>query len=373
MNNPNWHRLQKRSSIASESPFSQQNFGMLSFAHLQVAIVNFNIKTIFITTGIVFQIAFTSFHDPYDNTRYQYLQQLRQPQPVSPINPQSKTATSNVQYSSFYQSRFPLYGLDWSNTSDSNYAKIAVSSYREDTTNRVKVIYGTPTEDETTDDLAVNSYDFERVNETVVNYPVTRLQWDPSMSLSYSNIDRFATTSECLRIYEVSEFNKAPLITNNNITSRTYNNLAVPKLIERAALTNSKTKNFNQLPPVTSFDWNYAEPKNIISCSIDTTCTLWDLSRGQGVAKTQLIAHDSEVFDVKFIYGDKHVFASCSSDGSIRVFDLRYLEHSTIIYEPQTTVTNSSNNNSNSNNNNSNNNKLSIGSASADTTNTGKY
>lgn len=50
--------------------------------------------------------------------------------------------------------------------------------------------------------------------------------------------------------------------------------------------------------------------------------------------KTQLIAHDSEVFDVKFIHDSVNIFASVGNDGSIRVFDLRSLEHSTIIYEP---------------------------------------
>ena len=32
--------------------------------------------------------------------------------------------------------------------------------------------------------------------------------------------------------------------------------------------------------------------------------------------------------------GSVDVFASCGADGSVRMFDLRSLEHSTIIYEP---------------------------------------
>jgi len=46
----------------------------------------------------------------------------------------------------------------------------------------------------------------------------------------------------------------------------------------------------------------------------------------------QLIAHDKEVYDLAFARG-KDVFASCGADGSVRMFDLRSLEHSTIIYE----------------------------------------
>ena len=67
-----------------------------------------------------------------------------------------------------------------------------------------------------------------------------------------------------------------------------------------------------------------------MTCSIDTTCTLWDLQTQ--VAKTQLIAHDKEVYDVAFAKGTD-VFASVGADGSVRMFDQRELEHSTIIYE----------------------------------------
>ena len=49
-------------------------------------------------------------------------------------------------------------------------------------------------------------------------------------------------------------------------------------------------------------------------------------------AKTQLIAHDKEVYDIAFARG-KDIFASVGADGSVRLFDLRSLEHSTIIYE----------------------------------------
>jgi len=60
----------------------------------------------------------------------------------------------------------------------------------------------------------------------------------------------------------------------------------------------------------------------IVTASIDTTCTVWDLNTLH--AKTHLIAHDKEVFDVAFVAGSEHVFASCGADGSVRMFDLRY-------------------------------------------------
>lgn len=69
----------------------------------------------------------------------------------------------------------------------------------------------------------------------------------------------------------------------------------------------------------------------IVTTSVDTTCTVWDLNTAQ--ARTQLIAHDKEVFDVTFTAGSVDTFASVGADGSVRLFDLRALEHSTIIYE----------------------------------------
>ena len=46
----------------------------------------------------------------------------------------------------------------------------------------------------------------------------------------------------------------------------------------------------------------------------------------------RLIAHDKEVFDIQF-GNDENTFISGGVDGSLRLFDLRALNHSTIIYE----------------------------------------
>lgn len=92
-------------------------------------------------------------------------------------------------------------------------------------------------------------------------------------------------------------------------------------------LNNSKSSEF--CAPLTSFDWNEIVPRRIGTSSIDTTCTIWDIERG--AVETQLIAHDKEVYDIA--WGEAGVFASVSADGSVRIFDLRDKEHSTIIYE----------------------------------------
>jgi len=50
------------------------------------------------------------------------------------------------------------------------------------------------------------------------------------------------------------------------------------------------------------------------------------------MTKTQLIAHDKEVYDIAFS-NETNLFATVGADGSLRMFDLRSLEHSTILYE----------------------------------------
>lgn len=81
--------------------------------------------------------------------------------------------------------------------------------------------------------------------------------------------------------------------------------------------------------PLTSFDWNPADMKTIATSSLDTTVTIWDIEK-QGVI-TQLVAHDSAVHDIQF--AERQRFGTVGNDGSVRVFDLRQLEQSTIIFE----------------------------------------
>ena len=69
----------------------------------------------------------------------------------------------------------------------------------------------------------------------------------------------------------------------------------------------------------TGCDWATYDPNVVLTCSIDTTVTLWDLPNEKPIR--QLVAHDKAVFGVEF-YGAK-TFVSCSEDGSIRLFDLR--------------------------------------------------
>ncbi|KAI0265002.1 hypothetical protein BGY98DRAFT_1038267 [Russula aff. rugulosa BPL654] len=51
------------------------------------------------------------------------------------------------------------------------------------------------------------------------------------------------------------------------------------------------------------------------------------------MAVTQFIAHDREVYDVAWLPNSTVIFVSVGVDSSLHAFDLRSLEHSTILYE----------------------------------------
>merc|ERR1712007_200117 len=93
----------------------------------------------------------------------------------------------------------------------------------------------------------------------------------------------------------------------------------------------STRKSKDECAPLTSFDW--IDDKILTSCT-DTTCTMWDLESMKRQAR--LIAHDRAVFDVSF--RDPAMFASVGEDGSMRIFDTRDLEGSTIVHESRSSL-----------------------------------
>ena len=170
--------------------------------------------------------------------------------------------------------------------------------------------------------------EYVKTAEATHSYPVTRILWEPASSQKQST-DLLATSGDHLRLWSLPSqpsYNPSSSITRPSNSSQ----FSPQKLTPLALLSNSKSP--EHTAPLTSLDWNNLSPSLIITSSIDTTCTIWDIPTL--TAKTQLIAHDKEVFDVRFCANSVDVFVSCGADGSVRMFDLRSLEHSTIIYEP---------------------------------------
>lgn len=209
----------------------------------------------------------------------------------------------------YFESSWPLYSVDWSSNGPSDADLLAVTTYTEDTSNRIQIIHALHTEQN-----GSPSFDFQKAAEVTVPYPCTRIAWAPPTLRTPLNAVQIITTGDCLRLWNY--------------------NAETAQLQQRCALVNKVKSTY--MPPVTNFDWNKTDPSIVITSSIDTTCTVWDVNTS--VAKTQLIAHDSEVYDAAFVANSVNIFASVGADGSVRVFDLRSLDHSTIIYEPQKPV-----------------------------------
>lgn len=241
---------------------------------------------------------------------------------------------SDTPTNSNYLAPFATYAYDWCKwpvVGGSGAGKMAVGSYLEDPHNFIQILDthivpqegGMPGQSQ-------YGIEYTKVAEATCAYPVTRILWEPPSSQKQST-DLLATSGDHLRLWSLPQ--QSTPHSGNSITRSTTASSRDPapqKLQPLALLSNSKTP--EHTAPLTSLDWNTLSPKLIITSSIDTTCTIWDIPTL--TAKTQLIAHDKEVFDVRFCAGSVDVFVSCGADGSVRMFDLRSLEHSTIIYEP---------------------------------------
>ncbi|CAL5873655.1 uncharacterized protein PFLUO_LOCUS7937 [Penicillium psychrofluorescens] len=243
---------------------------------------------------------------------------------------------TQVPSNSNYLAPWPIYAVDWckwpiAGGSGSFGGKLALGSYLEDNHNYIQIIdthYSQPDPD--TPDAAAGEIklDYVKTAEATHSYPVTRILWEPPSSQKQST-DLLATSGDHLRLWSLPS--SQPVPSSNTITRPTGQQSTPPsKLSPLALLSNSKSP--EHTAPITSLDWNTISPSLIITSSIDTTCTIWDIPTL--TAKTQLIAHDKEVYDVRFCANSVDVFVSCGADGSVRMFDLRSLEHSTIIYEP---------------------------------------
>ncbi|MFS7956477.1 putative transcription factor WD40-like family [Helianthus anomalus] len=216
-----------------------------------------------------------------------------------------------------YEAPWHIYAMNWSVRRDKKY-RLAIASLLEQYPNRVEIVQ---LDDSTGEIRPDPSLSFEHP------YPPTKVIFIPDKECQKP--DLLATSSDFLRIWRIIDDDETPADVDiiHNSGSLNNNSSGSRRVEMKSVLNNNRNSEF--CGPVTSFDWNEAEPRRIGTSSIDTTCTIWDIERE--MVDTQLIAHDKEVYDIA--WGGVGVFASVSADGSVRVFDLRDKEHSTIIYE----------------------------------------
>mmetsp|Transcript_14143 Transcript_14143/g.17171 ORF Transcript_14143/g.17171 Transcript_14143/m.17171 type:complete len:384 (+) Transcript_14143:259-1410(+) len=236
----------------------------------------------------------------------------------SPIDRNADISENDSQGKEIYTYSAPwtVFALAWSHRADPQAQfRLAIGSYVEKYSNCIQIIKKRSS-DKNSDfkgDGILTSQDSQMYKACEFDhpYPCTKVMWNPDTSAGGK--DLVATTGDYLRLWNLQDSDKG----DGKMTAK------------REIMLNSNKKS-EYCAPLTSFDWNETDPSLIGTSSIDTTCTIWDITTEK--ARTQLVAHDREVFDLAFAQG-KDIFASVGADGSVRMFDLRRLDHSTIIYE----------------------------------------
>lgn len=216
---------------------------------------------------------------------------------------------------SHFSSPWPFYACDWSMNSE-DFCTVAVGSFLSKKNNFIQVR-----------SLASPGSEFKIVAEALpVEFVTTKVLWSPS---KVKNSEYLASSGNGVNIWKVSPDGTDSshfTLTGRLVSKQTARKSSTEDL--KVAVDDSEK---NPPAPVTSFDWNRLDPTLLVTASYDTTCTLWCLETG--AIKTQLIAHDKEVFDVAFSPTSADSFVSVGADGSLRLFDVRQLDHSTIVYE----------------------------------------
>lgn len=251
-----------------------------------------------------------------------------------------------------YESPWTIYAMSLSpavNPSHSSNFRVALGSFEFKTKNKIEIL-----------ERDGESGDFTSIVSFPHDYPATNLMWCPKTgkSTSIQGKELIASSGDMLRLWsvsnELSDINKERNIArfeDNAVQNLKYlnegnkteeNNCAnIPGLVASLSLkplhrndNNSKEKlkhnDYIRTKPMTSLDWNEDDITMIATSSCDTSCTIWDIEKEQ--PKYQIFGHEKEVFDIEFAPGS-HIFGSVSADASLRIFDLRNLKHSSILYE----------------------------------------
>ena len=223
----------------------------------------------------------------------------------------------NYKYIKKYKSNDSrLYGISFQNSRENDLINVAVSSLNMNTNNNISILSFSQEDvlNEIEDEEEnINKDNINNINTININNPISlksQIQCEfPVSSILFSphekNKNLLISTSDILRLYSYEE----------------------EKLSFKVAFAR-KRKYY--CGPLTACDWSRANDSIIGVCSVDTTCAIWDLNKLK--EKYMIIAHDKEVYDIS-LGQDEFTFMSTGADGSVRLFDSRTANSSSIIFE----------------------------------------
>jgi len=233
-------------------------------------------------------------------------------------NPKKNEEEKNNKYIKKYKSPDSrLYGITFQSSIESNIINFAVSSLNISKDNNISLLsfhqeeLDDEEEDEEKNTIETNSNknninlsendSIKLKSQVKCNFPVSSILFSPHEE----NKNLLISTSDLLSVYSYEE-----------------EQLNLIVAFER------KTKNY--CGPLTSCDWSRANNAIIGVSSVDHTCSIWDLNKRE--EKYMIIAHDKEVYDIS-LGPDEFIFMSTGADGSVRLFDSRQANSSSIIFE----------------------------------------
>ncbi len=224
----------------------------------------------------------------------------------------------NNKYIKKYKSDSRLYGITFQSSIESNLINVAVSSLNMNSNNNINILSFSEedliNENNEEDNIniindinsinyinSVNNNSIFLKSQVQCDFPVSSIMFSPHEQ----NKNLLVSTSDILRLYS-------------------YDN---EKLSLKVAF---KKRRKDYCGPLTACDWSKVNNSIIGICSVDTTCAIWDLNKLE--VKYMVIAHDKEVYDIS-LGPDEFTFMSTGADGSVRLFDSRTVNSSTIIFE----------------------------------------
>jgi len=221
-----------------------------------------------------------------------------------------------------FNTSWPNYACDWSETS-TEFCPIAIASFLPSLHNYIQVV--TLADGGDLEEGAPAGDDEWRIlhDALAVEYVTTKVMWSPTL---INGCEYLVASGDGISIWKGGDEVSSDETSSHPRSSTKY--MLTGRLVSKPTVHSHEKKTVslaggkpNPPAPITSFDWCRSDPKILVSASYDTTCTIWCLETG--TIKTQLIAHDKEVFDVAFSPISADSFVSVGADGSLRLFDIR--------------------------------------------------
>jgi hypothetical protein len=232
------------------------------------------------------------------------------------------------------QLEWPAYAVDCSESDEgSGMLCVAVASFVPSRVNHVRLYHKiTLTED---DEGEEEDYDLRPMGLPLpFDFVATKLKFVPGGTLKGTDSEFLAVAGLGVTLWRRDGHNlwspAAKLVATPGALRRGSNPHLSNNNSSQGTSNGSNAGGKNPPAPVTSFDWSRADNHLLVTGSFDTTCTVWDVATS--AVRTQLIAHDKEVYDVACSAASPDLFVSVGGEGSLRMFDTRYLLQALFIH-----------------------------------------